>query len=383
MLPYWRLSAYYFFYFAFIGAFFPYFTLYLEARRFSAWDIGVLMSLMQVMRVAAPALWGWLADRSGARAPIVRASALFSLLGFSCFFFASGFAGHFFGMALLSFFWSAALPLVEALTFSHLGARASRYGAIRLWGSVGFIVAVLGLGWLLDRLPLSATLWVSLALLGGILASALALPDRRQERHASDRLPITGILRRREVKALFAASFFMSAAHGALYVFFSIFLVGQGYGKATVGLLWTAGVLAEIAVFLLLPRLLLRYSLRGMLLFSLACAVARFLLIGWGVAWLTLLVIAQLLHAATFAAYHAAAVAAVNRWFAGRHQSRGQALYGSIAFGAGGMLGGVLSGWTWEAWGAQTTFTLASAFALAGLLVLWQGWRKPVPAAAG
>jgi PPP family 3-phenylpropionic acid transporter len=282
VVPYWRLSAYYFFYFAFIGAFSPFFTLYLQSLKFSAWDIGVLMSLMQVMRLLAPNLWGWLADRLGAKTPIVRGAALMSLAGFSCFFFAQGFAGFFLGMALLAFFWSASLPLVEALTFSHLGAAASRYGAIRLWGSVGFILAVLGLGWLLDRLPLSATLWVSLALLGGILACALALPEKREARHESDRIPIGDILRRREVSALFGACFFMAAAHGALYVFYSIFLADRGYSTTMIGLLWTLGVVAEIAVFLFLPRLFRRFSLRAILLASFACAVARFLTIGWG-----------------------------------------------------------------------------------------------------
>lgn len=374
MVPYWRLSAYYFFYFAFIGAFSPFFTLYLQSLKFSAWDIGVLMSLMQVMRLLAPNLWGWLADRLGAKTPIVRGAALMSLAGFSCFFFAQGFAGFFLGMALLAFFWSASLPLVEALTFSHLGAAASRYGAIRLWGSVGFILAVLGLGWLLDRLPLSATLWVSLALLGGILACALALPEKREARHESDRIPIGDILRRREVSALFGACFFMAAAHGALYVFYSIFLADRGYSTTMIGLLWTLGVVAEIAVFLFLPRLFRRFSLRAILLASFACAVARFLTIGWGVEWLALVLFAQLLHAATFGAYHAAAVAAVNRWFAGRHQARGQALYGSLSFGAGGMLGGLLSGWSWDALGAELTFTLSSAFAFVGMLILWRGW---------
>ncbi len=375
MVPYWRLSAYYFFYFAFIGAFSPYFTLYLKSLQFSAWDIGVLMSLMQVMRLLAPNLWGWLADRLGAKTPIVRGAALMSILGFSCFFFTQSFAGFFFGMALLAFFWSASLPLVEALTFTHLGAQASRYGAIRLWGSVGFIVAVLGLGGLLDYLQISATLWVSLALLGGILVCALALPEKREARHETDRLPIGDILSRREVKALFAACFFMAAAHGALYVFYSIYLVSRGYGTTMVGLLWTLGVLAEIVVFLFLPRLLLVFPLRAILLFSFACAVLRFLLIGWGVEWLAVVLVAQLLHAATFGAYHAAAVAAVNRWFAGRHQARGQAIYGSLSFGAGGMLGGLISGWAWEALGAEMTFTLSSAFALTGMVILWHGWQ--------
>jgi PPP family 3-phenylpropionic acid transporter len=376
MLPYWRLSAYYFFYFAFIGAFSPYFSLYLKSLQFSAWDIGVLMSLMQVMRLLAPNLWGWLADRLGAKTPIVRAAAFMSLAGFSSFFFTQSFAGFFLGMALLAFFWSASLPLVEALTFSHLGGQASRYGAIRVWGSVGFVIAVLGLGWLLDRLPLAAMLWVALALLGGILACALLLPDKREERDAADRQPIGDILRRREVKALFAACFFMSAAHGALYVFYSIYLVDQGYSKSLVGLLWTLGVVAEIVVFMVMPRLLQAFTLRAILLFSFGCAVVRFLMIGWGVEWLWLIVLAQLLHAATFGAFHAASIAAVNRWFAGRHQARGQALYGSISFGAGGMLGGLVSGWTWDAIGPSLTYSLGAAFALAGMICIWRGWRS-------
>lgn len=379
MVPYWRLSAYYFFYFAFIGAFSPFFTLYLQSLKFSAWDIGVLMSLMQVMRLLAPNLWGWLADRLGAKTPIVRGAALMSLFGFSCFFFAQGFVGFFLGMALLAFFWSAALPLVEALTFSHLGAQANRYGSIRLWGSLGFIAAVLGLGWLLDRLPLSATLWASLGLLGGILACALALPDKREAAHETDRQPIGDILRRREVRALFVACFFMAAAHGALYVFYSIYLVGRGYGTTLIGFLWTLGVVAEIVVFLAMPRLFGAFSLRAILLFSFACAIVRFLAIGWGVDSLALILAAQLLHAATFGAYHAASVAAVNSWFAGRHQARGQALYGSLSFGAGGMLGGLVSGWSWDAIGAELTYTLSAAFALGGLLVLWRGWRPAAP----
>lgn len=375
-VPYWRLSAYYFFYFAFIGAFSPYFSLYLKSLDFSAWDIGVLLSLMQVMRLLAPNLWGWLADRLGSKMPIVRAAALMSIGGFSSFFFAQGFSGFLLGMALLAFFWSASLPLVEALTLTHLGGQASRYGSIRLWGSIGFIVAVLGLGWLLDRFPLSAVLWACLACLGGILACAVWLPDKRQERHEADRLPIGDILRRPEVKALFAACFCMSAAHGALYVFFSIYLVDHGYSKALVGLLWTLSVVAEIFVFMYLPRLLRAFSLRAILLFSFACAILRFLLIGWGIEWLWVIVLAQLLHAATFGAYHATAVTAVNDWFAGRHQARGQALYGSISFGAGGMLGVLVSGWAWEAIGAPLTYTLGSAFALVGMVLLLQGWRS-------
>ncbi|HQC80092.1 MAG TPA: MFS transporter, partial [Accumulibacter sp.] len=92
VLPYWRLSGYYFFYFAFIGAFSPYFGLYLQSLSFSAWDIGLLMSQMQLMRLFAPYLWGAFADRLGRRVAVVRLAAVLSLFGFSVFFFVRGFA---------------------------------------------------------------------------------------------------------------------------------------------------------------------------------------------------------------------------------------------------------------------------------------------------
>ena len=76
----WRLSAWYFFYFAFIGTFAPYFTLYLQSLGFSAWDIGILLSASPVMRAMAPAFWGWLSDHSGRRVPIVRFSAFATAL---------------------------------------------------------------------------------------------------------------------------------------------------------------------------------------------------------------------------------------------------------------------------------------------------------------
>ena len=84
-LPYWRLSSYYFFYFAFIGAFSPYFGLYLQSLAFSAWDIGLLMSQMQLMRLFGPYVWGALADRAERRVPIVRLAGAASLVGFAGF----------------------------------------------------------------------------------------------------------------------------------------------------------------------------------------------------------------------------------------------------------------------------------------------------------
>ena len=375
-LPYWRLSGYYFFYFAFIGAFSPYFGLYLQSLSLSAWDIGLLMSQMQLMRLFGPYVWGTLADRASRRVPIVRLAAIASLIGFSAFFLAHDFGTLLVAMALMSFFWSAALPLVETLTFDHLREEPGRYSRIRVWGSVGFIVAVMGTGWVLDYVPLPALLWVCIGMLAGILLLALLMPEASLHVATGDSPPIGTVLAQARVRALLGACFAMSVAHGALYIFYSIHLAANGYGNTVIGALWSLGVLAEIVVFMAMAKLMRRFSLRLILLACFATATVRFIAIGWGVESLVLIVLAQLLHGLTFGAYHAAAIAAINRWFPGRCQARGQALYSSLSFGAGGLLGGLFSGWSWEALGAGITFSISSASAAVGMWLVWVWVRE-------
>jgi PPP family 3-phenylpropionic acid transporter len=130
----------------------------------------------------------------------------------------------------------------------------------------------------------------------------------------------------------------------------------------------------------MMARLSRRFSLRGILLACFAAAALRFLLMGWGVESVAVMVVVQLLHGLTFGAYHASAIAAVNDWFPGRAQARGQALYSSLSFGAGGLLGALISGLTWDDWGAGWTFALSSSFAFAGWLLVWRWVRERSPA---
>lgn len=372
-LPYWRLSGFYFFYFAFVGAMAPFWGLYLKSLEFNAFQIGVLMSLLQVMRIFAPNIWGWVADRKGKRVVIVQIAALASLLSYIGVFLGTSFAWLFFVMALMSFFWSASLPLVEATTMSHLGKSSSKYGHIRLWGSVGFIVAVVGLGYILDVAPIRFLLWAVLGMMVGLALFSRHIPEPQVASHDTDHLPVWHIIRRPHVLAFIGAGFLMAAAHGPYYSFYSIYLVDHGYAKSSVGWLWALGVACEIGVFLLMPRLLQKFSLRQILVFSFAVAAVRFLLIGWGVEWAALILLAQVLHAFSFGSYHAASVAAIHHFFRGRHQARGQGIYNSVSFGAGGTLGSLYSGYTWDLLGPYLTYTIAAVCALIGIaLLMWK-----------
>jgi PPP family 3-phenylpropionic acid transporter len=201
--------------------------------------------------------------------------------------------------------------------------------------------------------------------------------------HHGEHVPIARVVRRPEVVALFAACFLMSLAHGPYNSFYSIHLVDLGYSKTALSWLWTVSVVAEVGVFLWMPRILQRVSIPGVIAFSLGCAVARFLVIGWGVQYPAVAAGAQLLHAATFGAHHAAALAAIHHFFQGRHASRGQALYTGVGFGAGGAAGAMLSGWMWDHIGPGWTFSFAAAAALVALAIVLARLRMPHVAHAG
>lgn len=367
-LPYWRLSGFYFAYFGFVGAFTPFWTLYLKSLSFSAFQIAILMSLFQVARSFSPSLWGWVADRRGHRVPIIQWLAGASLVAYLGVFLGESFYWLFAVMLTLSFFWSASLPLIEAVTLGHLGDRLDRYGHIRLWGSIGFVVAVIGLGYALQYVGMMALLWVIFALLAGVWALSWRLSDPLVSLQQEGDSTWWAILKRREVIALMAACFTMSAAHGVYYTFYSIYLVDHGYSKDAIGWLWALGVACEIMVFLNMPRLTARFGLRRIMLASLFLAFVRFFVIGWAVDVWWLIVLAQTLHAATFGSYHAAAVALTHRYFKGRHQSKGQGLYTSISYGVGGTLGAVVSGFAWESLGPSWTFTASALCAMLGFI---------------
>ena len=360
-----RLSAFYFAHFFHGGGFVAYFPLYLAWRGFGAVEIAWILALPQIARTFAPAAWGWIADRSGARRGVVVLSCAAAAGGFLALPFVESFAGVAIVIGLASLLSAGALPLVEAITLGALAGQPGRYGPIRLWGSVGFIGAVLAGGAWLEVQPVRLLPWALLAFTSMALGAALSLPSQRLLAHSSGaKLRFTPT-----VRLLLGAGFCMALAHGTLYAFLTLHLERAGHSSTMIGVLWTLGVLAEIAVFLYLPALFRRYSLSGIIFASFACAVIRFSALAWFPGELWVVLAAQLLHAATFGAFHAASVAAVPRVFPEAAQARGQTLFSSISYGAGGAAGVLGAGWLWEAAGPGFAFTLSALAGLAGLLL--------------
>lgn len=329
------------------------------------------MAVIPATKIFAPYLWGWLADHTRHPITIIRLANLLAVLAFAGVFIDSGFISLLLVLFAFSFFWNSSLPLFEAMTLNHLGEDEHKYSVVRLWGSLGFIMMVVLLGEYFDMAGIDRAPIVIIILLAGILLVSLIVPQRLNVQHEGQS-PIMRVIRQPVVLAFLVVCFLMLMSHGPYYTFYSIFLENHGYSRGMIGLLWAIGVMAEVIVFLMMHRLLLSVGARQLLLVTFLLTALRWVLIGHFVDNLSVLFFAQLFHAFSFGIFHAVSISLVHRLFTGRHQGRGQALYASLSFGAGGAVGSLLSGLLWDQIDPAYLFSLAAAVAFIAFLIVWR-----------
>ena len=370
-MPYWRLSSFYFVYFATLGALLPYWSPYLASLGFSLSDIGNLMAILMATKVIAPIIWAWLADHSHSAMRLVRLAALLSVVFYLGVFFGTGFWWLALVMMFFSFFWNAVLPQVDVTTLNHLGDDDHLYSKVRLWGSIGFILTALLLGHVLDTYPATLVLPVVLACLLGIFIFTLLIPDAGKSVHEGQGGMVRYILQYPELMSFLVVCFLLQASHAPYYTFYTLYLSDFGYSKTVIGILWALGVMFEVILFLALPRFLKPIRFRA--LFILCCLITsiRWVMIGMFPESLVMLVLAQVLHAVSFGLFHGVAISMIHRYFTGRYQHRGMALYGSVSFGAGGAVGSLISGYLMGWFGAGFTFGVASLTVLIAAVLAW------------
>lgn len=375
-LPYWRLSGFYFFYFAVVGALNPYLGLYLSDVGLNAHAIGMVNGVLMGTKIIAPNFWGWLCDKTGQRLRIITVGSFMA-----CVFFAGLFWWQTLWPILVltlfySFFWNAVLAQFDALTIERLGKSSHRYSQIRVWGSVGFIAAVVSLGWLFDRYPIAYLIPITWLFLLLIALTCLSIPKSKIEPPRSQSGAWWLLLKKPAVLAFFISAFLLQFSFGAYYSFFSLHLEQIGYSRTTIGMLWALGVLAEVILFLGIHRFIQRWIVSRLLFWSLFFTAIRWLLIAFYSDNVSILILAQIIHALSFGGAHAASVELVRRFFKGRHAGQGQALYSAVTFGLGGASGAIISGYLWFQ-GAAVLFSLSAALVFLGAIIIRLGlWER-------
>lgn len=370
-VPYWRLSSFYFFYFASLGVLVPYWSLYLKSLGYTSLVIGGLIAILPATKMIAPYIWGWLADHTRRSMLIIRLTSVFALFSFSLVFVNQELWWLALAMVLFSFFWNATLPQFEAITLNHLGNDVHRYSMIRLWGSLGFICIVVLIGDLLERYGVGLIPVIVLLSFVFISLSSFIVPEKLNTPHPNHS-PIWHVIKQPKVLAFLVVSFLMLCSHGPYYTFYTIYLEEHGYSSHMIGILWAVGVLAEVIIFLIMHRLLPAFGARKLLIVTLLMTSLRWLMMGYFVDDLSMLFLAQLIHAFSFGVFHSVGISLVHEYFTGSHQGRGQALYSSTSYGAGVAVGSLISGLVWDQWGATVLFVFASSCTVFAAGIVWR-----------
>jgi len=368
----WAFGSFFFLYFAYVGLVSPYASLFFLDRGFSVIEIAVLMSMLQITRVVGPFSWGWLSDYLSDRIGIIRFCACLAAVTFLCIFFLHSYIAFFVWMFVLHTILSSLMPLGESATVHALFKDNSfdkRYGRLRLWGSIGFIVMVLFAGELFQRKGIELYPIVGAVVLIFLALLTFRLHEPKMDRRKMVKGELLIVLFNPDVRWFLLSGFFMIFAHAALYVFYSLYLADLGYDKLQIGLFWALGVAAEVIFFYFQSKVLSRLDAEVVLQIAFGIGVFRFILIAFfPLTWV--LIVAQLMHAGTFGAHHSAATKLLQRWFTGPLQARGQALMATVSYGLGGTLGGLVAGWLWEATQPRNVFVMSAlACGLAGMAI--------------
>ncbi|PUE19402.1 MFS transporter [Limnohabitans sp. WS1] len=379
--PFAALSASYF---GHIGFFNPYLPLWLQDMGLSLLTISVLTAVQATTRLFAPYAWGAISDRTGERVKLLRIGAG---VAFVCACFLWGDWGPVgLGVVLLLMFThtSAMMPMSEA-AMAHLVSQngafdTKRYGRVRLWGSMGFLLTVFVAGAWFEAFGMHHFPGWTVFSLGAVLLSVWWMPDIKEAAHlVVEHVSVGPVLRQKPVQWFFASTFFHVLSHIGIYVFFSLYLNSLGYSKTMIGVLWAVSVAVEVVWFFTQSRWLPRLSLTAWLV---ACSAVMVLRMGLTAAWadvLWILLLAQMLHAITFATHHTVCIALISQHFAGRLRGRGQALYTVIAYGFPGVLGALLGGLISERWGLQSVFALSSLTGVVATAAAYRVWRLQHP----
>ena len=377
LLPFAALSATYF---AHIGFFNPYLPLWLKEQGYSLLVISLLTAVPSLTRLVGPYAWGWLSDHTGERVKLLRYGASAACVAALGLWVEAGVWWLALVLFLLFVHTSAMMPMSEA-TMAHVvssggGFDARRYGRVRLFGSLGFLFTVFAAGAWFEHFGMHhfpAWTVLSLALVVGCV---WWLPDIKEAiaPHEKKR-PILPILRQRPVQWFFASVFFHILAHMGVYIYFSLHLDALGYSKTVIGLMWAVSVVVEIVWFYTQSRWLPRLSWAGWLLLCGALTTLRMGLTAGGAELWWVLLLAQSLHAFTFAAHHASCIALLSQHFPGSLRARGQALYTVLGYGTPGVLGGLAGGVLTSHHGLTSVFWAGLGCGVAATFCAWQVWR--------
>lgn len=358
--------------FVLIGIYMPFFPVWLESRGMDEAQIGILLGLSPWARALVNPLAGASADRRGSPRRLLLGLCLAVIVGYAVLLSAWSFWTLLLGLVVVGCAFGPIVPLVDAVA---IRARDRiDYGKIRSAGSVAFIAAAFGGGWLFERVDDDAIVW---SMIGGAVTLLLAVlwllpreaaPEAPMDHTGPRPRPIRGLISQRGFRRFLAAASVLMASHAVLYGFASLHWSRAGISESMIGALWSVGVVAEIVFFVAGRRLVDGLGPRGLLLIAGLGGIVRWATLGatTSLGWLFA---AQVLHALTFAALHLGAIGFISEHAARERSSAAQTLYSAVASGLVFGIGMPAAGWGFKLFGGQAFWAMACLSGLGCALV--------------
>lgn len=363
------IAGFYLLYFAGVGITLPFLPAYLKSLSLSGTQVGLLLGLGPLASLLAPPLWGHLADRFGRPERVLSVVALGMAAGFALLLGASRFGALVACLAVYSFFYAAVTPLIDSLALQRVAAAGGSFAHLRLFGSLGFVLSSSAFGFAIAR-PDRATVAVPLALMGAYFLWSFTLDSRAAPGIAPHPLAGLRLLGRPQISVLLAATGLHWLSCTPFHGTFSIHVTALGLPPSVVGTSAALGVLAEVGVMLLYPRFAGRISPPRLLV--VACVASALRWAGMAVAVRPEVIVPlQLLHGLTFGAFYVAAIAHLGEHVPPSLRASGQALFASVTYGIGGLLGYVGSGVGYDLLGGHRLFAVAAGLELVAAAFAW------------
>ena len=380
----------YLFYFTLFGVFVPYVARFLTANGLTEQETSIVVAIVNGVNLFAPFLFSYLADKTGRRMVFIRIGFVAIGVFYFMALFAEGFWQFLIVFGLFGVFLSAVLPQMESVTLAVLGVQRNRYGQIRLWGSLGFVVIVWVMGVLLDTfsvmiLPITG---VVLSLL--MLMSTFLVPERprlpKGEVNTALAVETTSLLPKFAVQwgqviVLLLVVLFWQFGMAPYNTFFDLYLGGRGFSATTIGFLISFGALCEIGIFMYVSRMLDTYSEKSLMAFALLVTVCRWLLLYKFADSFAIVLFSQSMHAMTFGVIHSVAVHRISHLFPESRASFGQGLYVAFGAGLGLFAGNLLAGYLWN--GSGIVYLQGAMWTFLAMVVTWFGFKDKQPRSIG
>jgi PPP family 3-phenylpropionic acid transporter len=348
------LATLWFFYMAAAGCFYPYYGLYLrQTLGLSASQVGLVIAVMPFTGLIAQPLWGRLADHSGSRQRTLALAMVGVAAGCGVLMASTSFAALLLATSFFALSATAAIPMCTAVTLAGLPNGIFGFGPVRMWGTIGYGVAVLCFPWvaaLLASTEEGKLFW----LLPATAACALLAAARVATLPPAPGLAIRSgsgdfgrLLRHPPIRRLVLFAFLSHLCMQGPIQLLPVLLDGLGGGVEAVRTSWLYMLALEIPLVGFASTAWRRLGPRGLLLFGLTCEGARWVATALAGDLATVEVL-QLLHGCSTMGVLIGVPLYIDAAVPARLRSTGQTLVSGCGFGIGAIVSTATSGWLYD-----------------------------------